>query len=97
MVFSPLRTEDLTSWREMFLGRHLMGHKSIIFQIISSLIDADYLLRHKNADLLQEEELEEVMGKRAVWRSGIHISQRVPADKWRENIPVWNETEHQNL
>ena len=55
-----------------------MGHKSITFQIISPLIDADYLLRHKNAALLQEEELEEVMGKRAVWRSGGHISQRVP-------------------
>ena len=55
-----------------------MGHKSITFQIISPLIDADYLLRHKNAALLQEEELEEVMGKRAVRRSGGHISQRVP-------------------
>lgn len=91
MVFSPSRREDLTSWREMFLGRHLMGHKSITFQIISPVIDADYLLRHKNADLLQEEEL---MGKRAGWRSGIHVSHvEYRADKWRENITIWNQTE----
>lgn len=37
VAVNPLKTEDLTSEREMFLGRHLMRHRSIRFQIISPL------------------------------------------------------------
>lgn len=52
VVVNPLKTEDLTSWREMFLGKHLMRHRSIRFHIILPLkmqIIEPFLLSHKYA------------------------------------------------
>lgn len=54
---SPINREDLTSQREMFLGRHLMRHRSIRFQSF-------YLQRHRLSAWTQKMLLIHVFYKR---------------------------------
>lgn len=54
MVVNPLKTDALTSWREMFLRRHLTRHKRTRFQInlhLTKQIIELFLLGHKEDEV----------------------------------------------